>query len=59
MTGLANDKRDEAKAALEKLGGKEITFSPPKLSLEQLFLKTVEYERQGKKEDRPTNEANK
>jgi ABC-2 type transport system ATP-binding protein len=41
-TGLPENLQAEAKAALEKLGATAVTFSQPKISLEKLFLQTVE-----------------
>lgn len=54
---LPPEKRQEAKAALEKLGAKNVRLQRPRLSLEQLFLKAVEHEREHPEGQRPTNEA--
>jgi len=54
---LPAEKRPEAMAALERLGAKHVRLERPRLSLEQLFLKAVEYERETEGGERPTNEA--
>lgn len=53
--------QEEIRQLIEKHGGRNVTISTPKLSLEQLFLKTVEYERATQKPGvaKPTNERQK
>lgn len=50
--------QEEVRKLVEQRGGHNVVFSSPKLSLEQLFLKTVEYERAAQKPGiaKPTNE---
>ncbi|MEM1059574.1 MAG: ABC transporter ATP-binding protein [Verrucomicrobiota bacterium] len=55
--GLPPEKREEARAALERLGATNVRLERPRLSLEQLFLKAVEHERERPDGQRPTNEA--
>lgn len=50
--------QEEVRKLIEQRGGRNVSVSSPKLSLEQLFLKTVEYERAAQKPGvaKPTNE---
>ncbi len=50
--------QEEVRKLIEQRGGHNVDISSPKLSLEQLFLKTVEYERAAQKPGvaKPTNE---
>ncbi len=50
--------QEEVRQLIEQRGGRNVSVSSPKLSLEQLFLKTVEYERAAQKPGvaKPTNE---
>jgi ABC-2 type transport system ATP-binding protein len=54
---LPESAQAEVRALVEKRGGKNVTISRPKLSLEELFLKTVQYERPASGAARPTNEV--
>lgn len=55
---LSPTAQEEVRKLIEQRGGRNVDISSPKLSLEQLFLKTVEYERAAQKPGvaKPTNE---
>lgn len=56
---LSPEALEEVRRLIEQRGGRNVIQSRPKLSLEQLFLKTVEYERAAQKpgEIKPSNEV--